>query len=303
MRIKYFDIGWLSRTDGPGNRTVLFLQECNLRCPWCHSPHSREVESPILFNEVRCINCHNCMEICIQNVHSFRNGIHMVQRKNCIKCGRCIEACPTSRLDTNSGALFLPTRSMEVSDMFSLLHPQLEVLKTSGGLTVSGGEALLQKEAVMEILKLCKSRNIHTAVETSLTLPEEYYDSVSEYVDCWLIGLRGAYLNNISDKIKSITMNNVRYFSRLDSEVVVRFPVIKNYTMSEIQLSRIAETMCIGAFNNIEILPCNKSMEHYYKLSGITSEIKAEDAFPDAYEIKCIVSFFKAKGFNVKVIS
>ena len=187
--------------------------------------------------------------------------------------------------------------------MFSLLRPQLEVLKTSGGLTVSGGEALLQKEAVMEILKLCKSRNIHTAVETSLTLPEEYYDSVSEYVDCWLIGLRGTYLNNISDDMKRITMNNVRYFSRLDSEVVVRFPVIKNYTMSEIQLSRIAETMGIGAFNNIEILPCNKSMEHYYRLSGITSEIKAEDAFPDANEIKCIVSFFKAKGFNVKVIS
>ncbi|HEX2926128.1 MAG TPA: glycyl-radical enzyme activating protein [Ruminiclostridium sp.] len=303
MKVKYFDIEWLSETDGPGNRTVLFLQGCNLRCPWCHSPHSREVESPILFNGVRCVNCHNCMEVCTQNVHSVRNGIHMVQRDNCIRCGRCIEACPASRPDTNSGALSLPTRSIEVSELFSLLHPQLEVLKNSGGLTLSGGEALLQKEAIMEILKLCKSHGIHTAVETSLTLPEDYYSSVSGYVDCWLIGLRGIYLNNISDHVKNITMDNVRYFSRLDTEAVVRFPAIKGFTVSEIQLSRLAEAMSVGAFNNIEILPCNKNMGHYYRLSGIAAEINIEEAFPDEKEVNDIASFFKARGFNVKVIS
>lgn len=303
MKVSYFDVEWLSTKDGPGNRTVLFLQGCNLRCQWCHSPHSREKESPILFNEIRCIDCRNCMEACNQRVHSFRNGIHIIQRENCIKCGKCIEACPTSRSETNSGALFLPTRKIEAADLFSLLRPQLEVLKNSGGLTISGGEALLQKEAVKEILKLCKSQGIHTAVETSLLLTEEHFRSVSRYVDCWLVGVRGAYLNNRDDNMENITLNNLRYLSNLNAEVIVRFPAIKGHTLSDAKISGLADMMRIGRFNNIEILPCNKNMMHYYRLSGIAPEINTEEAFPDEEAINNTFLFFKAKGFNVKVIT
>jgi glycyl-radical enzyme activating protein len=302
MRINFFNIAWFSKTDGPGLRTVLFLQGCNLRCPWCHSPHSREIEAPLLFNPVRCINCQKCLEVCNRNVHFIVDGVHIVKRDNCLKCGDCVEACPTSVKDSNTGALILPTQSMDTGGLFDLLLPQLNVLKYSGGLTISGGEALLQKEAVLEILKYCKSEGIHTAIETSLCLPVENFQFVSKYVDCWLIGIRGAYLQYRSAYMEDEILENINYLSHLDSEVIVRFPAIKGYTQSEAQLSKLVKYMQFGGFNNIEVMPCNENMLHYYTLSGITPEICVEEALTDKVEISLIVSFFKSKGLNVNLI-
>lgn len=303
MRVNYFHIEWFSKTDGPGNRTVLFLQGCNLRCPWCHSPHSREMESPILFNPIRCLHCHNCIDICNNGVHFLSDGIHMLQRSNCTKCGRCVEACPTSRIGSDSGALILPTRSMDTLELFTLLWPQLEVVKKSGGLTISGGEALLQQEAVLELLKHCKSRGIHTAIETSLSLPVENYQLVSEYVDCWLIGMRNAYLENKTIQMVGGMIENIHYLSSLGTKVIVRFPAIKGYTTSQAKLSKITELMRLGGFHDIQVLPCNKNMKHYYTLSGIIPEINIEETFLDEAEIHTVVSFFQEQGLNVRLIT
>jgi len=301
MKVRYFRIEWFSKTDGPGNRTVLLLQGCNLRCPWCHLPHSREERSPILFNRIRCLNCLNCIDACNNNVHFVVEGIHELDRNNCIMCGKCIEACPTSKVGNDSGALCLPTLDIDTSELLDLLRPQLEVLKNKGGLTISGGEALLQKEAVLEILMQCKAWGVHTAIETSLSLPLEHYKFVSEYVDCWLIGMRDSYLKSNNIKAHEGMIDNIRYLSHLDKEVIVRFPAIKGFTQSKAQLARLVELMNIGRFKDIEVLPCNKGMDHYYTLSGIKKEIDSKKALLDDAEVDIILAFFREQGLNARL--
>jgi pyruvate formate lyase activating enzyme len=245
------------------------------------------------------MQCGNCVETCPNNVHFFLNGTHKLQRNNCILCGKCIDTCPTSRRNLKSGALSLPTISIDAAELFDVLWPQLEVVKEIGGLTISGGEALLQKEAVLELVKYCKKRGIHTAIETALALPVESYQYVSKYIDCWLIGMRDSYLNNSNSHLSE----NIQYFSKMREQVIVRYPAIKGYTMGDDQLLRLAENMKLGGFKNIEILPCNKNMLHYYILLGRMPEFNINEVVPGEEEIRRVFSFFSDRGLDVRVVS
>ena len=151
MKINYFNVSWISNNDGPGKRVVLFLQKCHLDCAWCHSPHSRGESSPLLFFPNLCLKCGACVEACPSHVHSIKNNVHFIDRDKCILCGNCIKACPSSNQE--NGVLILPTKSTDVTTLYKKLRPQLLLFKDIGGITISGGEPLLQLEAVKKLLK------------------------------------------------------------------------------------------------------------------------------------------------------
>lgn len=289
--------------DGPGNRVVLFLQGCHLRCPWCHSPHSWELVSPLLWNAARCIGCYRCIEVCEHAVHYIAEGIHQLHRDQCIRCGKCVEACPTSKRGQLAGALALPTQEADPSTVFHMLLPQLDVVRECGGLTISGGEALLQKEAVLELLQLCKQHHIHTALETSLTLPWEMYASVENDVDCWLVGMRDLSVQGYPAEADERVSQNVQHLAMSGKEVIVRLPLIHGYTDMPDRITRMIDLMRFGHFDSIELLPCNPDLEHYYVLSGIEPIPSVVELLPSAHEVEIIADCFRQAGFKVKVIT
>jgi len=59
-----FDIQRFSIHDGPGIRTTVFLQGCNLRCFWCHNPETLAPKPEIQFFPERCIGCGACYDAC-----------------------------------------------------------------------------------------------------------------------------------------------------------------------------------------------------------------------------------------------
>jgi pyruvate formate lyase activating enzyme len=201
-----------------------------------------------------------------------------------------------------AGALSLPTEEADPSAIFDMLLPQLDVIKDCGGLTISGGEALLQQEAVLELLQLCEQHQIHTAIETSLTLPWDIYASVQDYVDCWLIGMRDLSLQG-SLQQADVVLQNVQGLSASGKDVIVRLPLIRGYTDSPDQIQRMVHFMRIGHFADIELLPCNRDLEHYYVLSGITPIPSVEGLLPSSQEIETIAGFFHRAGFKVRVIT
>lgn len=165
--LTYFNISWLSKTDGSGLRVVLFLQGCSLDCVWCHSPHSQPNKCPLLFFESLCTNCGRCAEVCSNGVHLFNDGKHILQRDACIQCGKCVESCPQSSFYNSANALSLPTKTDDVDTLFSKLKPQLDLFRDKGGITFSGGEPLLQVNALTVLAKKCKEAGINTVLETS----------------------------------------------------------------------------------------------------------------------------------------
>lgn len=288
--IRYFDIAWLSKLDGPGTRLVVFFQGCNLKCKWCHSPQSWNTYSPVLLNKLNCQYCGTCEIVCKNGVHKLlENGSHILNIQNCTSCGKCVEACTVSSPHSRKGALILPTEEIEVSELFKLIFPQLKILKRSGGITLSGGEALFQYKAAKELLKLCKECGIHTCIESSGLLPLENYKHVSEFVDYWLIGIRG--VDQTSPKFSQLA-KTLQFLSSLNKEILVRFPVVCGYTDSKEQLETTKKLMKDFSLNRIQLLPYNKHTSHYYEAMNLPFELN-EDPSPSQECLEKIGEFFQ----------
>lgn len=305
MEIAYWSIGWMSTKDGPGNRVVVYMQGCPAQCPWCHSPHSRDDTSPLLFHRRLCRLCGKCEKACPNHAHKVTASEHYIDYSKCIKCGRCIEACPYSyRMSLNS-VLSLPTVRQETDELFEILSPQLDMVKNSGGITLSGGEALMQCEAAIELLKLCKEYHINTCVETSMLLPDSSYQNAAKYVDCWLLGFREVFLSQSPDAecIYSDCKRLIDIFRHsADTRLIARLPLIKGYTDKNEQLYTLQKILIENEIMELQVLPCNPHMKHYYELIGKELVLDEVQCVPDRDEINKTVEYFHKAGIQTTVI-
>lgn len=306
MKIAYWSVGWSSTVDGPGNRVVLYLQGCPAKCPWCHSPHSQYENSPLLLQESLCHFCGKCIEACQNGAHRILNGKHTVDYQRCTACGKCVRACPYSGEDAANSALCLPTVRQEVEEVFEMLRPQLDIVKSIGGITLSGGEALLQVDSAIELLKLCRNYGVHTCVETSMLLPEKVYGAASPYVDSWLLGFRKVYWpENIWDDT-DIRWECKRKVDLLKEKqgvrFIARFPIIKGYTDTKEKMTLLRDILLENEIKELELLPCNPHMEHYYRLMGKEVFVDVTRCIPSKQEISRITENFRKAGIQVRQV-
>lgn len=304
MKIAYWSVGWMSTVDGPGNRVVLYLQGCPSKCPWCHSPHSQYESSPLLLQESLCRFCGKCMEVCPNGAHRILNGKHTIDHQRCATCGKCVRACPYSGEDAANSALCLPTVQQEVEEVFEMLRPQLDLVKTIGGITLSGGEALQQAEGAIELLKICRDYGVNTCVETSMLLPAEVYRAAEPYVDVWLLGFRNVYLpgRRLDDiEIRKDCKRKVDFLKEKPGvRLIARFPIIKGWTDAKEKVTLLREVLFENEIKELELLPCNPHMEHYYTLMGKEVPVNVTACIPSKQEISRMAECFRAAGIQVK---
>lgn len=299
LTLRYFDIAWLSRYDGPGHRVVLYLQGCHLRCPWCHSPHSQPTTSPLLYFPARCRHCGCCVQACLQGVHEVKAGNHRIHRERCTGCGKCIEACPVSHRERTSGVLALAGRDIQVTELWRILYPQLDLLRSIGGLTASGGEALLQSEALAALFRLCKQENIHTAVETSGALSSKPIKEIAPLTDCWLYGLRPTpfYTPPLAEQIAA----NLAFLAKTTSRIIIRTPIIAGITDQPVSLKQIAELMKKNGVHEIQLLPFNRETPHYYHALGQECRV-GNEARVSHDRMETVRSFFEKRNLKPTII-
>ena len=157
------NIARASLHDGPGVRTVVYFKGCGLRCSWCHNPETLSVQKEILFAPIKCIHCGRGVSCCPE--HHVIDGNDMAfLREGCAHCGKCAEACPT-------GALSVSGKEMSVDEVMKEILKDVHYYRENGGVTLSGGECLLQTEFCAAILSTCREQGIHTTIETALFVP------------------------------------------------------------------------------------------------------------------------------------
>lgn len=301
--IAYWSIAWASVKDGPGNRVVVYMQGCPARCPWCHSPHSQDKEAPLLMQKQLCCLCGACEKACTQGVHRIVGQEHLIDRSRCVGCGKCIENCPRSNKNSSNSALRLPTVRQSVSQLFELLRPQLDIVRSCGGITLSGGEALAQPEPAIELLRLCKENQIDTCVETSMLLQNAVYQKAARYVDHWLLGFREVYLPGAeeADMIRESCKRKLEILrGAQNTHLIARFPVIKGYTDTEEKLALLREVLLDNGVKELEILPCNRHMKYYYTLMGREVRLDVRQCIPEDEWIYKIMEYFRDSGIEVK---
>jgi pyruvate formate lyase activating enzyme len=174
------DIQRFSLHDGPGIRTTVFLKGCNLRCAWCHNPETIGLAAELQAYPDRCIGCGACGQVCPNNVP----GAAGLDRAACIVCGRCAAEC-------FAGAFSLVGREVTVDDVLrEVLADEPFYARSGGGITISGGEPLMQPAFTRELLSRCREAGLHTAIETNLCFPWATIAAVLPLVDLLMADLK-----------------------------------------------------------------------------------------------------------------
>ncbi len=186
MKGLIFNIQRFSIHDGPGIRTTVFFKGCSLRCFWCHNPESIHPHPQIQLFLQKCIGCGKCFEICPVGAHCMIDGERVFLRELCRNCGKCAEICYADALVL--AGKWLTAR--EVMDEVEKDKPFYE--NSDGGVTISGGEPLLQADFARALLEECKKEGLHTVVDTAGNVPWEAFEKVLPFTDLFLYDLKAA---------------------------------------------------------------------------------------------------------------
>jgi len=212
-----FDIQRASLHDGPGIRTTIFLKGCPLDCLWCHNPEAISTKRQLFFYFDKCTLCGDCERVCEDDVHHLIDGKHIIDYDKCIFCGKCVEAC-------NSNALKIIGAEMSVDDVMHEIMADVDFYTNSGGgMTLSGGEPLIQSSFSIELLKRCRENGVNTCVETSGFVAAEKFKKVLPLVDIFLFDYK---LTGSDQHIKYTGVPNERILENLDLAYIHGTPII-----------------------------------------------------------------------------
>ena len=209
-----FNIQKFCTDDGPGIRTTVFLKGCHLRCAWCHNPEGLSREPQLEFSQPDCVSC--------GRVHRFENGVHTIDRSRCTRCGACVDACGYQ-------ALSFCGKAMTAAEVLHIALADKAFYFPEGGITISGGEPLLQSDFVLALGKLAKEQGIHVCVETSGAVPFSIFEKVLPAVDLFLFDIKETnadkHLRYTRTKI-NLPQENIRKLDKLGIPVLMRCPII-----------------------------------------------------------------------------
>lgn len=258
-----FNIQKYSIHDGPGIRTVVFFKGCKLRCLWCSNPESQYGNPQLAFDEITCNACLKCLEICPQNNISLINDKITFNKTNCIECSSCVKVCPNDSLSM-------------LGEFKSLDYVMSEVMKdkdfyeeSDGGVTLSGGDALIQAKFAISLLKLLKKQGIHTACETTGYASPNTFENFIKNIDLLLFDIKHydsqkhyTYTNVYNETI----ILNLKTAIRKGKDVIIRIPVIPGINNS----LKDAQGFCmllkeVGAIK-VNLLPFHQFGQKKYSL-------------------------------------
>ncbi|MCT8978426.1 glycyl-radical enzyme activating protein [Clostridium sp. CX1] len=283
--------------DGPGIRTTVFLKGCPLKCWWCHNPESQSLKHEIMFFEERCTGCGSCIKRCPEKAIQFKDSYPVVDENKCKICGKCTDFCP------NNAREYVGKDMTAQELMREIIKDEVFYDESNGGVTFSGGEPLIHADFLAQLLKLCKERGIHTAVDTSGYVAWENFEKIFDKVDLFLFDLK--HMNNdmhkkYMDVPNDLILENLKKLSDKNCNIFIRMPIIAGVNDDSEHIEKAIEFIEKLNVLQVNLLPYHKmGMDKYrrlkmdYRLSGMEK--------PSNERMEEIADKFKKSGIRIKI--
>ena len=286
--------------DGEGIRTTFFFKGCALDCWWCHNPEGRDFHPQLMMKDERCRGCGACVEACSDDCISLDDGTATTDRSRCTACGKCVESCPFMAREI-AGRLY------SVEELVRVAARDRTFYDTSGGgVTLSGGEAMLQDPGfLLELVSELKRQGFHIAIDTCGDAPYDAFSALLPYVDCFLYDIKlmdselhRLYTGNDNQRI----LTNLVRLSQAGATLHIRIPLIEGVNASDAAIDGILAFLHENVrVQRISLLPCHPMGWDKRRLLGQTGHAASFTA-PDAERMEAIADRFRKAGWtNVQI--
>lgn len=214
-----------STVDGPGLRTSIFVQKCNIHCLYCHNPETQNM----------CINCGQCVLECPAKALSLIDGKVIWNKNICISCDHCIQIC---RHNASPKIEYLSAR-----EVYDRIYPNRMFIR---GITVSGGECSLYPEFLEELFALAKKDNLTCLMDSNGMIDYSKYPKLMELTDGVMLDIK-SWSNDVYRRLvgfdNTLVKKNLKYLDEIEKIQELRIVVIDDYVDSIDCIDGIKETV------------------------------------------------------------
>lgn len=270
-RSRIFNVQRYSLNDGRGIRTVVFFKGCPHRCPWCANPESLSPSVETVRRESKCLHCSPCLQDA--------------------------DECPSAAFERIGRDVTLYALEQEV------MKDEIFYRTSGGGVTLSGGEVLMQAEFATRFLTRLRQFGIHTAIETAGDAPLNRLLPLARQCDEVLFDLK---MMDSQQALTVVRMNqprvldNFRALVQEGRRVIPRLPLIPGFTLGDENVQSVLAFLHTTGINELHLLPYHQYGEPKYRLLGKSWQMK-DIAPPSDEEIALIRRMAEAQGFQVTV--
>ena len=298
MTGRIFDIKRYSVHDGPGIRTTVFLKGCALNCLWCHNPESIDPGPELMHWPARCKRCHACLKACPAGaLAADAEGAVLIDRSKCDLCGRCAEACLYD-------AMQIVGREATVDEIVAEVERDRVFFEQSGGgVTLSGGDPLAQPAFAEALLEACRSRGLHTAVDTAGAASPEAFERLTRHADLVLFDLKviDEERHKASTGVSNAAiLENLKRLVAAGREVWVRVPLVPGVNDDDDNVRRtIALLRSLGGIRQVGLLPYHAGGLEKARRIGQDSRFRKFES-PSEERLAAVEAAFREAGFDVR---